>query len=184
MDFDVVFGVVGGCSAVITVIGAFGKLHHQLLQNDLDKQWCCNKDNHWLLQTTCSLQACNTCIPYAYTVVHTSTPVAMPAALLGKNGEGQRWKDCMADLKKFVTHKVTKPFIQNLQVPGQDQPGLTFEVRTPTVCCSSSFFAVFVGLCFGVFMTAVILHDVGCYCCGARGVVDAHRTQVRSVVSS
>lgn len=45
----------------------------------------------------------------------------------------------MADLKKFVTHKVTKPFIQNLQVPGQDQPGLTFEVRTPTVCCSSSF---------------------------------------------
>jgi hypothetical protein len=52
VDFDVVFGVVGGCSAVITAIGAFGKLHHQLLQNDLDKQWCCNNDKHWLLQTT------------------------------------------------------------------------------------------------------------------------------------
>jgi hypothetical protein len=80
------------------------------------------------------LHASYSWLPYAYTLIHTSTPVAIHAALLGKNGEGQRWKDCMADLKKFVTHKVTKPFIQNLQVPGQDQPGLSFEVRTHTVC--------------------------------------------------
>jgi hypothetical protein len=52
------------------------------------------------------------------------------AALLDSNGEGQRWKDCMADLKKYVTHKVTKPFIQNVQVPGKEDPGLTFAVRT------------------------------------------------------
>lgn len=34
----------------------------------------------------------------------------------------------MAHLKKYVTHKVTKPFIQNVRVPGQDEPGLTFKV--------------------------------------------------------
>jgi hypothetical protein len=55
--------------------------------------------------------------------------VSRVAALLDNIGEGQRWKDCMADLKKYVTHKVTKPFIQNVQVPGKEDPGLTFSVR-------------------------------------------------------
>jgi hypothetical protein len=54
--------------------------------------------------------------------------VLTTSALLDSNGEGQGWKDCMAHLKKYVTHKVTKPFIDNVRVPGQDEPGLTFKV--------------------------------------------------------
>lgn len=56
------------------------------------------------------------------------TDVLSTAAMLDQNGDGERWKDCMSDLKKFVTREVTKPFIQNVNVPGQDEPGLTFQV--------------------------------------------------------
>jgi len=56
------------------------------------------------------------------------TDVLSTAALLDRHGDGERWKDCMSDLKKYVTREVTKPFIQNVNVPGQDEPGLTFQV--------------------------------------------------------
>jgi hypothetical protein len=64
------------------------------------------------------------------------TDVLSTASLLGQGGQGQRWKDCMADLKGFVTRQVTKPFIQGVNVPGQDKPGLTFQVccnKTPSI---------------------------------------------------
>lgn len=56
------------------------------------------------------------------------TDVLSTASLLGRNGQGERWKDCMSDLTKFVTRQVTEPFIKNVDVPGQDEPGLTFQV--------------------------------------------------------
>jgi hypothetical protein len=68
------------------------------------------------------------------------TDVLSTAALLGdSSGEGQRWKDCMSNLKKFVSHKVTKPFIDTVEVPGQDTPGLTFQVRTDPGVASTLF---------------------------------------------
>ncbi|WIA35582.1 hypothetical protein OEZ86_004003 [Tetradesmus obliquus] len=55
--------------------------------------------------------------------------VLSSAALLGDAAGGGQWSGCLANLKAFVTQQLTGPFIANLAVPGQAQPGLIFEVN-------------------------------------------------------
>eukprot|EP00878_Enallax_costatus_P039923 GHUV01045862.1.p1 GENE.GHUV01045862.1~~GHUV01045862.1.p1 ORF type:complete len:417 (+),score=127.07 GHUV01045862.1:751-2001(+) len=51
----------------------------------------------------------------------------LSTAAYGANGD--KWKGCLANLKKYVTDELTTPFIAKVQVPGQAEPGLSFKVN-------------------------------------------------------
>eukprot|EP00879_Flechtneria_rotunda_P033023 GHRR01036539.1.p1 GENE.GHRR01036539.1~~GHRR01036539.1.p1 ORF type:complete len:804 (+),score=310.33 GHRR01036539.1:678-3089(+) len=57
------------------------------------------------------------------------TDLLANAALLNGAESGKRWQRCLADLKGYVSGQLTGPFIAGLKVPGQEKPGLGFEVR-------------------------------------------------------
>jgi hypothetical protein len=60
------------------------------------------------------------------------------AAATDAGGKAGQWKDCLSNLRRVVRERVTRPFIQNMQPPGQDVPGLTFEVRVCSVCAAGA----------------------------------------------
>lgn len=81
-----------------------------------------------LTQPCCAAAACCCFLFLWLCALQRMTDVLSTAAMLDRNGEGSRWKDCMSHLHQFVTRKVTQPFIEGVSVPGQEEPGLTFKV--------------------------------------------------------
>jgi hypothetical protein len=58
------------------------------------------------------------------------TDVLANAALLADGAGGQRWRECVTNLQRYVTDQLTGPYLAELQVPGQQTKGLTFTVSS------------------------------------------------------